>query len=258
VKFDPSEWDEYWQVGETNLVYAFGAACRTQVDVEVFKAIFEHAGDRVKRLWKQTEKELKWTPLHVLCFYRVSKDSISPDVLEFLLSTVTIADWGVCDEEGWTPLHYALDYGYGEKSRIKKDILEVILKHGGSKVLFVAEPNYNFMPFAGVLAKKDEEMIELLMEYGGSEKLMKYKDQMSEIEKWLRDVAQSMDAKTRKKVIEAIQKGVSRYYVRKVGDMPNTKEYLEGVGIGLQDLPKHLIEDKIVPKIGGKRRPKTI
>lgn len=37
-----------------------------------------------------------------------------------------------------------------------------------------------------------------------------------------------------------------------VSNLPYSQGYIEGTDVQLQDLPKHLIEDKIITKLGGK------
>lgn len=256
---DPNEWKTIVKVQGGDFFTPFHAACISQDDVGVFKAIFDHANDP-HMLWKLKGK-MEMTPLHFIAIYRLTDNSISAELLKFLLKDAKGSSyWTAKDEEGWTPLHYALDCCFGNKSRMTKTNFKICLENGAAKALFIAETHYgNYTPIVGVFAKKNIEWIEMTMKLGGARELMKMSDPMDVINKAY-DVLQSTSLdwallpKTQKEAfMNTIKKELVVHFLDKVSHLPNTQGYLEGTSVGLQDLPKHLVEDKIVPKIGGKK-----
>lgn len=246
---DPKEWNKVWKVNN-DAYCAFHVACIAQTDIDVFKAIFDHAQDN-GHLWLHRSKMLEQTPLHFLCEQRVAKNNISASTMEYLLKTAGASKcWTMRDGEGWTALHYALDFGYAERTQITKAMLEVCIANGGSTALFIREPQYGYAPIWGVLAKQNVEWLKIVMKLGGTEELMQHKDPMPIIEQAFRHFIAKPDMK--REMVQYIQKELAAYYLKKVSDLPYTKEYLDNVGVSLQDLPKHVIEDKIIPKIGGR------
>lgn len=251
AKHDPKEWNEVYETDDSDAYGAFHAACQNQSDVKVFEAIFEHVGMEGRdNLWKQTSKSMKQGPLHFLAI-RIAEGTIDVGVMEYLLGDGGGgAYWTKKDAEGWTPLHYALDFGFGERSKIRLEMLHVCLVGGGATALFLKEPNYGYVPFWGVMAKKETSWIEVAMRSGASKLMMTANSDVSKrivraIEDGFGHVL--MNASEKKELVTTIQRDLTRW----VADLPHSRGYLEGEATTLQDLPKHLIEDKIIPKIGG-------
>lgn len=249
AKHSPEEWDDIWNVRDEDTYTAFHVACRSQTDIGVFQAIFEHVKD-ADRLWKHKSGFFKQTPLHFLCEQRIATNNISSSVVQYLLKEAGGSKyWTVRDAEGWTPLHYAMDPGFGTESHITKTMFEVCIRNGGSAALFVRESNYGYAPIWGAMDKQDMDWLKLAMKLGGTKELLRHKDPMQILSPAFKKLL--IRTTKEKEIIQFFQKELASGFLEKVGDMPHTKEYLDGVGMSLQDLPKHVIEDKIIPKIGG-------